>query len=305
LRDLKIDIPLVRRLLASQFPEWADLPINPVELDGWDNTSFRLGDDMSVRLPSHASYAAQVEKEHAWLPRLARNLPLAIPSPIAKGAPSLEFPLPWSVYRWIEGEIASLALIEDLSEFATALAAFLAALHRVDTEGGPPPGPHNFFRGGELRTYDAESPYSPGTRKAIAALRHRIDARAATDVWEAGLDTTWRGAPVWVHGDVASTNLLVRQGQLSAVIDFGCSAVGDPASDLVIAWTFLSGESREAFRSGLQLDEATWARGRCWALWKALMILARGGTDSTQDARRVIDEVIADHRLATRGARRR
>jgi aminoglycoside phosphotransferase (APT) family kinase protein len=290
----------VRRLLVAQFPEWADLPISPVEFDGWDNTSFRLGDDMSVRLPSHAAYAAQVEKEHLWLPKLAQFLPLPIPVPLAKGIPSADFPLHWSVYRWIEGEIAPLARIDDLTEFATTLATFLVALERVDPDDGPPPGWHNFFRGGPLTTWSAPSPLGKDcqTTHAIAALRGRIDADAATEVWETALDAAWRGRPVWVHGDVAADNLLVRDGRLSAVIDFGCSGVGDPACDLVIAWTFFSGESREAFRASLPLDRATWARGRGWALWKALIVLARTiDTDPEEAAssRRVIDEVLTDH----------
>lgn len=287
-----LNVSLVRKLLGSQFPEWADLPIRPVEVDGWDNTTFRLGDEMSVRLPSHAAYAPQVEKEHRWLPKLAPLLPLPIPVPLAMGAPSADFPLPWSVYRWIEGDIATVARIEDLPAFATALANFLVALQGIDPADGPPAGPHSFFRGGPLTTYHSQ------TREAIEALHGRIDADAATDVWQTALDADWRSTPVWVHGDIEPTNLLVRNGRLSAVIDFGCSAVGDPACDLVIAWTFLSGESREAFRAGLPLDHSTWARGRGWALWKALIVMAQHVDTDTVVAgsqRRIIDEVLADH----------
>lgn len=293
---------LVRRLLAAQFPEWADLPIEPVEVDGWDNTTFRLGDRMSVRLPSGPRYAAQVDKEHEWLPWLAPLLPLPIPVPLAKGAPTSEFPLPWSVYQWIDGEIAQIARIDDLPGFAAACAAFLVALQRLDAVDGPPPGAHSYFRGCPLTLEDPQRPYNTpgnwGTREAIVILGDRIDARAATDVWDAALARPWSGPPVWVHGDIAPSNLLVRNGCLSGVIDFGCSAVGDPACDLVIAWTFFSGESREAFRAGLPLDDATWARGRAWALWKAVYVLARTiDTDPEEaaDARRVLDEVLADH----------
>jgi aminoglycoside phosphotransferase (APT) family kinase protein len=293
------DVEIVRRLLAAQFPEWADLPIRPVEKDGWDNTSFRLGDEMSVRLPSHEAYAAQVDKEHQWLPRLAPLLPLPIPVPVAKGAPTPDFPLPWSVYRWIDGEIAPVARIDDMTAFARALAEFLVALQEVDAGDGPPPGWHNFFRGGPLTTWCPPSPLSDcQTIDAIAALRGKIDAHAATQVWEKALDATWHGMPVWVHGDVAADNLLVRDGRLAAVIDFGCSGVGDPACDLVIAWTFLSGQSRAAFRVGLPLDEATWARGRGWALWKALIVLAREidtGSEEETSSRRALGEVLMDH----------
>lgn len=302
-----LNAPLVRRLLTVQFPEWADLPIRSVEFDGWDNTTFRLGTNMSVRLPSHAGYAAQVEKEHEWLPKLASQLPLPIPVPLAKGVPSDDFPLPWSVYRWIDGEVAArgehavgepAAQIDDLTVFATELGAFLAALYRIDPAGGPQPGWHNFFRGGPLTTWSAPSPLGADcqTMDAIAALGDTIDTDAAIDVWRAALDATWGGAPVWVHGDVAPTNLLVRDGRLHAVIDFGCSAVGDPACDLVSAWTFFTGDSREAFRAAVPLDPATWARGRGWALWKAAIALARAETEPVaRSAQRVLEEVLADH----------
>ena len=286
---LEIDVSLVRRLLV-QFPQWADLPVKRVEFDGWDNTTFRLGEDLSVRLPSAQAYAGQVEKEHRWLPRLAAHLPLSIPVPLAMGVPANGYPWHWSVYRWLEGENATIKSIADLQQFATALAQFLAALQRIDPADGPPPGQHNFFRGGPLTTYDTE------TRDAIATLRGRIDADAVTAVWEAALRATWHGPPVWLHGDVSAGNLLVEKGRLNAVIDFGCTAVGDPACDLTIAWTLFSGESRDAFRAALPLDRATWARGRGWALWKGLITLVKHTTNPTKarNARGVIDEVLVD-----------
>jgi aminoglycoside phosphotransferase (APT) family kinase protein len=290
-----ITTALVFRLVAAQFPEWAHLPITPVGLEGNDNTTFRLGEDMAVRLPSAERYVAQVDKEHRWLPILATQLPLPIPLPLAKGAPAYDYPWPWSIYRWLEGDPASIDRISDLGRFASELAEFLAALYRIDPSGGPAPGAHSFFRGGPLTTYDAE------TRAAIATLNNEIDTAAATEVWEAALAATWTGSPVWVHGDVSPSNLLVEHGRLSAVIDFGCLAVGDPACDVTIAWTFFSGESRETFRSGLPLDGATWARGRGWALWKALITLVHAQRRSTYEAernRRVIGEVIAEHRRA-------
>ncbi len=294
--EVHIDAALVRRLVAAQFPQWADLPVKPVEFDGWDNRTFHLGAHMTVRLPSAAPYALQVEKEHRWLPKLAPLLPLPIPVPLAKGAPADGYPWQWSVYRWLEGETATVERIADLPQFAIALGQFLTALQRIDPAGGPPPGQHNFFRGGPLTVYDAE------TRQAIAALDDRIDTDAASAVWEAALRTTWPGSPVWFHGDVAAGNLLVKGGRLSAVIDFGTSGVGDPACDLAIAWTLFGGESRDAFRAALELDEATWARGRGWTLWKGLITLA-AHIDSNplkaKRARRVIDEVLADHKYGT------
>ena len=227
---------LVSRLVAAQFPRWAGLPVRRVEPGGWDNVTFRLGPGLSARLPSADCYAAQVGKEHRWLPFLAR-LPLPIPEPVAMGAPGCGYPWPWSVYRWLEGDPATTGRVGNLSRFAAELADFLAALYRVDPSGGPPPGPHNFFRGGPLAVYHAE------TMEAIAALGDEVDAGCAAEVWRAALAAPWPGPPVWVHGDVSPENLLTAAGRLSAVIDFGCCAVGDPACDTAIAWTFFSGRA--------------------------------------------------------------
>jgi aminoglycoside phosphotransferase (APT) family kinase protein len=267
--EINIDVLLIKRLLTSQFPQWADLPIRPVEFGGHDNKMFHLGEEMSIRLPSSAKYSKQVEKEHRWLPILAPLLPLPIPVPLAMGASEKYFPSHWSVYEWLDGKNAAVAQIEDMQQFAITLAQFLTALQRCDAAGGPPPGPHNFFRGGPLSTYDAE------VRQALAALDGRIDMKAVTDMWETALASTWQNPPVWLHGDVSAGNLLVKAGRLSAVIDFGCSGVGDPACDLSIAWTFFNGESREAFRAAISTDNDTWARGRGWTLWKALLTLAK------------------------------
>jgi len=291
-----VDATLVRRLIATQFPQWADLPITPVELGGWDNKTFHLGEHMTVRLPSAAEYASQVEKEQHWLLKLAPFLPLPIPVPVAMGKPDPEsygYPWHWSIYRWLEGKTASIERITSQRQFATALAEFLVALQQIDATNGPMAGEHNFYRGGKLTTYDAE------TRQAIATLDDEIDADAVTAVWNAALASTWQGPPVWVHGDVAIGNLLVdEQGQLCAVIDFGSMGVGDPACDLAIAWTLFKGESREVFRAALKLDSATWARGRGWTLWKALIVCAAlPGTNclEVEKSRQVIDEVLADH----------
>jgi aminoglycoside phosphotransferase (APT) family kinase protein len=261
----RIDVALVRELVAGQFPQWASLPVREVEHDGWDNRTFRLGDELSVRLPTGDWYAQQVAKEQRWLPVLAPQLPLPIPSPVAAGTPTDAYPYPWSVYRWLPGEIATIAPIASTEEFASSLAQFLNALRRADAHGGPPPGEHNFFRGGPLRTYEAE------TLQAIAALDGAIDRPAVERVWSEAMASSWEGEPVWVHGDVAAGNLLVRDGDLAAVLDFGSSGVGDPACDCVIAWTFLRGAARARFEAELEADDATWARGRGWALWKALI----------------------------------
>jgi aminoglycoside phosphotransferase (APT) family kinase protein len=293
---MSIDAQLVGRLIAAQFPRWAGLPIARVECDGWDNSTFHLGAHMKVRLPSAARYVAQVEKEYRWLPRLAPLLPLPIPAPLAVGAPGEGYPWPWAVYRWLDGEPASRDNVADPRRFALDLAGFLVALQRIDAAEGPRAGAHNFYRGGPLRVYDAQ------TRETLAVLAGEVDVVAATEVWEAALAATWSVPPVWVHGDVSAGNLLVQEGRLRAVIDFGSSGVGDPACDLVIAWTLLEGEGREAFRAALPVDGGTWARGRGWALWKALITLAQClTTDATEAAgeRRIIDYVLAEHRRLT------
>jgi aminoglycoside phosphotransferase (APT) family kinase protein len=282
-----VDVHLARRLVDRQFPQWAGLPLTPVPAQGCDNRTFRLGDTLSVRLPSAHSYAAQVDKEQCWLPLLAPRLPLPVPVPVARGVPGLGYPHPWSVLRWIPGEPASTGLIADLTTFAFDLAAFLVALRRIDATPGPAAGRHNFFRGGPLEVYADE------TVRALDGLGSAVPRDAALEVWDTAMATTWPADPVWVHGDVAVGNLLVRDGRLSAVIDFGSSGVGDPACDTVIAWTLLYGPSRAAFRTALGLDDATWARGRGWALWKALISLVEQPGDV--GARLTLDAVLADH----------
>jgi aminoglycoside phosphotransferase (APT) family kinase protein len=287
-----VDVALVRRLVASQFPQWADLPVRLVDFDGWDNRTYRLGEDMLVRLPSGDGCAPQVEKEQRWLPKLAPLLPLPIPAPVAQGQPAEGYRHHWSVYRWLDGDTADVGRIDDLNQFAIDVGDFLAALQKVDTAGGPIAGAHSAYRGAPLSTYDAE------TRRCIAALGDRIAADKALAVWDTALAAAWDGPAVWFHGDVAVGNLLVVDGRLFAVIDFGCSGVGDPACDLVMAWTFFTGSSREAFRAAVPGDSGTWARGRGWALWKALLLLAGNlgdNPDATGPDRQVVEDVIAEH----------
>jgi aminoglycoside phosphotransferase (APT) family kinase protein len=301
-----ITVAVVSCLIDEQFPQWADLPIEPVALDGWDNTTFRLGQDMSVRLPSHERYVPQIDKEHRWLPRLARHLPLPIPQPIAKGQPGCGFPAPWSIYRWLDGEPAALAGVADHDRLAEDLAAFLIALQAVSTEGAPPAGAHSFGRGGPVSVWDEQ------TRSTIQLLGDEIDDRGALAVWEAATAAPASGAAVWVHGDVCGSNILMANGRLCGIIDFGCSAVGDSACDLTPAWTLFEGSSMRRFVDALQCDEATWARARGWALWKALNSVAgRSASDPRRTGRRwgwrrdalgVANQVIADYRASARAA---
>jgi aminoglycoside phosphotransferase (APT) family kinase protein len=288
-----IDASLVRRLIASQFPQWKELSIDPVATSGWDNRTFHLGKDKSVRLPSAAEYELQVEKEHQWLPKLAPKLPLPIPVPIAMGRPEYGYPWKWSIYRWLDGETVTSAGTADLIGLAIDLASFLTALHKIDATGGPPAGLHSFYRGGSLAVYDTE------TRRSIASLKNRIDTTTATEVWESALLTSWENPPVWVHGDISAGNLLVHSGKLSAVIDFGQLAIGDPACDLAINWTLFHGKSREAFKKALFLDKGTWCRARGWTLWKALVVVAGFTNPNNSESNQcwhIIDEVLTDHK---------
>lgn len=278
-----VDAPLARELVDERFPEWAELPLRPIEPGGWDHRSFRLGDELVVRIPSAIGYVPQVAKEQAWLPRLAAALPLPIPTVAGAGEPTARFPHPWSVYAWIAGDTLARTPIDDEVAFAGDLAAFLVALRRADAAGAPPPGLHSGHRGSPVSHWQAE----------VEAMLPRIgDARRrdrAAALWRDALAEPYRDEPVWVHGDVSTTNLLVRDGRLAAVIDFGCAAVGDPACDTVIAWTRFAGDARDAFMRGLEVDEGTWARGRGWALWKALTLLDSPDPAQLAFAQRTID----------------
>lgn len=199
---VEITSTLVESLVADQFPDWSGRLVRRVEPGGWDNRTFRLGDDLLVRLPSHARYVAQVAKEQHWLPFLGRSLPLPIPEPVALGQPALGYPWPWSVYRWLEGEPASGVNLADETTFAEDLADFLRGLQAVDPSGGPPPGEHNFFRGGSLLTYDQDTRRAQYSETPVASMH---DATSAAGVEPAvprlsvlGLEAAWLG-----HGTLA------------------------------------------------------------------------------------------------------
>jgi aminoglycoside phosphotransferase (APT) family kinase protein len=284
----------VSGLVAAQFPQWAELPIEPVPSAGTDNALYRLGEDMVVRLPRREATTRTLESERRWLPRLAPRLPVAVPVPLADGTPGAGYPFVWSVYRWLKGENAATERVTDLSRLATDLARFVAALEQIDPTGGPAPGEHNFFRGVPLPTRDAS------TRAAIASLQDAVDVGAVTAAWESALRAPeWEQPPVWIHGDLDSRNLLVEDGRLSAVIDWGCVGVGDPACDVKVAWKSLSADARDTLRTVLSVDEPTWARARGWALSQALGALAYYTLDTNPvlvlEARRWLAEVLADH----------
>jgi len=295
--EVDTDEDLVRRLVAAQFPHWAHLPIRRVLPAGTDNAIYRLGDDLSARLPRRPHGVLPLEKEIRWLPRLAPLLPLAAPVPIAEGAPGEDYPFVWAVCRWVYGDNATAGRIADPRRFATELAELAAALQRIDSSDGPGPGSHNFFRGEPIARRDA------ATRAAIAALASKVDAGAATAAWEEALQAPeWHWPPVWIHGDLDSRNLLVEDGRLSGVIDFGCLGVGDPACEAMVAWKVLSGDARDAFRTALAIDEASWMRARGWAVSQAVMALSYYSDETNAvlvgEARRWLAEVLADRAQA-------
>jgi aminoglycoside phosphotransferase (APT) family kinase protein len=291
--EVEIDAALVGRLLARQFPRWAGLALEPLRPFGTDNALYRLGDEMVVRLPRRERTSRTLEKERRWLPRLAPLLPLAVPVPLAEGMPAEGYPFTWSVYSWLKGENATSRRITDLGQLAADLAQFVAALQRIDPSGGPSPGEHNFFRGVPLAERDA------ATRAAIASLEGKIDADQVAPAWEEALRAPeWNRPPVWIHGDLDARNLLVENGWLSAVIDFGGLGVGDPACDVMVAWKVLSADTRDGFRATLSVDEATWARSRGWALSQAVIALAYYTEETNpvlvREAQRWLAEVLAD-----------
>ena len=291
--EVTTDVDLVRRLLAGQFPQWANLPIRSVPSAGTDNALYRLGDDLVVRMPRIHWATGQIEMERRLLPYLAPHLPLAIPAPLAVGEPAEGFPWRWSIYRWLEGDNATLDRLADPGQAARDLAHFIHALQAVDPTGGPQPAPETLGRGVPLATRDAR------TREAIASLDGMIDTRAATAAWEAALVApVWQGPPVWLHGDLQSGNLLAVDGRVTAVIDFGAMAIGDPACDLMVAWNLFTARSRAAFREAIGVDDATWARGRGWGLSPALIALPyyrETNPGLAAIARHAIAEVLTEH----------
>lgn len=269
--EVPIDAALVRRLLAGQLPQWADLAIEPVRSFGTDNAMYRIGDDLVARLPRRERTVGPRAKERRWLPELAPLLPVAAPVPLAEGRPAEGYPFEWCVYPWLRGEEATAERVADPGRFADDLAELIASLRGIDPSGGPAPGEDNFGRGEPLANRDA------ATRAAIRAL----GADTATPVWDAALRAPpWEQRPVWIHGDLDARNLLVEDGRLSAVIDWGCLGVGDPAYDVMAAWKVLPPGTHDRFRDALGVDEATWVRARGLAVSQALIALAYYTTET-------------------------
>ena len=287
--EVETDGALVRRLLEDQFPEWAELPIALVESYGTDHDIYRVGEALAVRLPRIGWATSQAAKEAEWLPRLAPQLPLALPVQVARGRAAEGYPFEWSVVEWLPGENAN-GTIGDLSRAAVDLAAFVRALRRVETTAAP--ARDGGARGAPLAELD------DAVRKSVARLDERFDRDATLRSWEGSLAApVWDGDEVWVHGDLLPGNLLVVSGRLTGVIDWGGLGVGDPACDLQPAWNVFDAESREVYRAELEADEASWLRGRGWALLQAVIALPyywETNPGMVRQASRALMEVLAD-----------
>ncbi len=281
-----IEPSLVRGLIAAQFPQWADLPVEAVDASGTANAIYRLGVDKTVRLPRTEGSAADVATEHHWLPLLAARLPFPVPLPLAQGVPGEAFPRPWSVCTWLDGTNPRPGDASSASDLLAAdLAEFVLALRRIDPADAPPA-----HRSEPLASRD------PATREALAALGGVLDREKTTAAWNEALAAPpFTARPVWVHGDLQPGNVLVAEDRLTAVIDFGCTGLADPAVDLIAAWYLLTAGARKTFRTAVAADDATWTRGRGWALSIALLELAHYREANPVMARiagHVIDEIV-------------
>ncbi|MEU3527892.1 aminoglycoside phosphotransferase family protein [Streptomyces sp. NPDC038707] len=281
------DPDLVRRLLRGQFPQWAQLPVTRLASGGTVNAVYRVGTGLTVRLPLLEGGAGSVDHEARWLPRLAPLLPVPIPEVVALGEPAEGYPWRWAVHRWLAGDVLAEGAADD--GLARDLAAFVRAMRTARLDGGPPA-----YRGGPLRGAD------PQTRAAIEALRRTdepFDADALLASWEQALTAPdWAGAPCWTHSDLMPGNLLGADGRLTAVLDFGTVGVGDPAIDLIPAWNLFTPAARRTFREGVDVDEATWERGRGWALSMAVVQLPyyrHTNPVISANARHVLGQVLA------------
>ncbi|MCO6007626.1 aminoglycoside phosphotransferase family protein [Actinoallomurus purpureus] len=280
---------LVEQLIRGQFPQWADLPVERLASGGTVNAVYRVGDALTARLPLATDGVETVEWEQRWLPRLAPALPVTIPTVVGRGEPAGGYPWTWSVHRWIDGECPVEARVAEPEILARDLAGFITALRKVDVDGAP-----IAYRGGPLATVDAQ------TRATIAELSDTdepFDAEAALAVWEQSLAAPpWTGPPCWLHSDLMPSNLLLAGGRLTGVLDFPTAGVGDPACDLIVAWNLLPGSCRDAFQDAVDVDDATWSRGRGWALSMAVGQLPYYRSTNpiiSANARHVIRELLA------------
>jgi aminoglycoside phosphotransferase (APT) family kinase protein len=277
--ELPIGDELVRRLVDEQFPEWAGLPLERIEPSGTDNAIFRLGDDLAVRLARRDGPLVAEDEEHEWLPRLAPALSVEVPLPVARGRPGHGYPWYWSIVRWLDGETPLGATIA-----ADELAQLLLQLEAIDPTGGPLPG----GRRGE--------PLSIRDEHVQQALEH-LAVPGAGELWRRAVAAPeWAGSRVWLHADLDARNVLVRDGRLTGVIDWGGAGIGDPAVDVMAGWKLLDAVGRDRFRSLLDVDDDTWLRAEGWALSQALIALDYYSLETypviVHEARRWLAEVL-------------
>ncbi|OJV16125.1 MAG: acetyltransferase [Alphaproteobacteria bacterium 33-17] len=289
----RISILTAKKLIQEQFPEYANLTITEVEKQGHDNRTYRLGDDMLIRMPTAEEYALKVSIEQELLPKLAPFLSVSIPAPIKMGRPSNDYPYAFSIYKWLPGKSLNFMNLstEEKEVLAFDLAKFLKELQAIKGVPELAPGQHNWWRGDHVSVYDKNA------REQISKLVGIIDDEKAMKLWERACNTKWNHNPFWVHGDFAIGNILMQNGKLSAVIDFGSTATGDPACDLVIAWTYFEGKARDIFVNTINMDDNTWIRTRAWALWKATFVLCNiVNKDSVEalEKKKIIEEVLKD-----------
>lgn len=285
--EVEVDVTLVRRLLRDQAERWSALPLRRVGSAGTDHAVFRLGEELVVRLPRIGWAAEDIEKDWRWLPRVASAVPVAVPEPVLLGAPGHGYPWPWGAYRWVDGvHPVPDALGDGEAALAGDVSACVSALRGVEVRGPPMAS-----RGGPLSDRDE------ATRAAIAELGDRVDADGVLAVWDRALAApAWSGAPVPFHGDLKPDNLLVVDGRLGGVLDFGAFGAGDPAVDLIVAWNLFGEAGRAVLRGRLSVDEATWERGRGWALSIALIALPYywdTNPSLVENAQRVLRELLS------------
>ncbi|MGW6929719.1 aminoglycoside phosphotransferase family protein [Lentzea sp. NPDC054927] len=261
--EIPTDEAVVKALLRNQRPDWASLPLAPAGA-GTDNTMFRLGDELLVRLPRTADKARSLNKERTWLPRLGPLLPRQIPEPVHAGTPAPEFPLPWSVYRWIDGTEVSSNAVQDWAVFGTDLATFVHELHNIDLMGAARAGDLSWYRGGTLK--DCEEAISAYFANCRATEDSSLDVETLEQLWRTAIELPEPSSPhVWLHGDLRPANLLAAKGRLHAVIDFGCLSVGFPAAEHAPIWD-LPDPARQAYWNATNIDDLTWTQARAWAI---------------------------------------
>lgn len=284
--EIDIDIPLVKRLLAEQFPRLANRSIIPVRSTGTVNAIYRLDQDLYVRLPRLGIWVKSIENELSWLPKLDKHISLNIPKPLARGRPTNWYPHPWAIYHWIEGSPYQDELISDESQVAYDLVNFILELRSIDMLGAP--------RGGRRPLVELDA----ATRSAIGSAQGVIEAEEVSAAWTRSLESPpWDGKPVWIHGDLLKSNLLVQGGRLYAVIDFGGVGIGDPAADVVPAWSVFTEVGRETFRQALDVDDDTWSRARGYAFHQALMIIPyypETNPEFVTMAKRTVEEILTE-----------